>query len=123
VGYNLDNEEFLVGMQLTTPIGRYVEFYPSFDYYLVDAGTLWTVSLDMKVRPAGQSASWLYLGGGMDVTRRAVGNFDNNDTGLNLLAGFDPAVGRVRPFGELRFTLSDQTTSRFMMGLNFALGR
>jgi hypothetical protein len=121
IGYDLDREETIVGLQMTTPIGRYVDFYPAFEYYLVDRGTLWTLSMDVKVHPAASSANWLYLGGGMDVTRRAVGTFEDNSSGLNLLAGFEAATGGVRPFGEMRFTLADQTTSRFTFGLNFPL--
>ena len=39
-GYNFDSDDWLIGAQLHMPVSRSIEFYPSFDYYLVNAGSL-----------------------------------------------------------------------------------
>jgi hypothetical protein len=116
-------EEIAIGAQFSAPIANFLEFYPSFDYFLVDEGSLWAVNLDAKFRIAGAGLDWLYLGGGLNVTRFSRDGDGENDTGLNLLAGFETLAGRVHPFGEVRFTLSDGSTAQFAFGLNFTLGR
>ena len=121
IAFNVDVEEVALGAQFSAPIANFLEFYPSFDYYLVDVGSLWAVNADLKFRIAGSGLDWLYLGGGLNVTRRSFEGEGNNDTGLNLLAGFETIAGRVHPYGELRFTLSGGSTAQFAFGLNFTL--
>ncbi len=122
IAYNFDIEEVALGAQFSAPISSFLEFYPSFDLFLVDAGSLWALNADLKLRVAGQSLEWLYLGGGLNITRFSSGGFSNTDTGLNLLAGFETIAGRVHPFGELRLTLANGSSVQFAFGLNFTLG-
>jgi hypothetical protein len=122
ISYNTDIEEVAIGAQFSTPIASFLEFYPSFDYYLVDPGSLWAVNADLKLRVTGESLKWLYLGAGLNVTRASVGPFENTDTGLNLFTGFETIGGYVHPFGELRLTVADGSSVQFAFGLNFTLG-
>lgn len=124
VSYNFDAEEFGIGAQLGVPVGRRLEFYPSFDYYFVDPGNLWALNADLKYRISGtKSAEWLYVGAGLNFTGFSNGPVDDTDVGANLLAGVEPLRGRVHPFAEGRLTLGDGSTFQISAGLNFTLGR
>src|SRR2546425_541778 len=70
VAYNFDIKETAIGAQLHLPIAHAVELYPSFDYYLVDSGSLLGLSADLKFRTPGDP---LYLGGGLNVLRTGGG--------------------------------------------------
>ena len=122
ISYNFDVEEIAIGAQFSAPVSNFLEFYPSFDIFLVDAGSLWAFNADLKLRVAGQSLEWLYLGGGLNLTRASHGGFSNSDAGLNLFAGFETLAGRVHPFGELRVIVADGSSAQFGFGLNFTLG-
>lgn len=123
VSYNVDAEEFGVGAQFAVPIGRRLEFYPSFDYFFVDVGNLWALNADIKYRATtGGSLDWLYLGGGLNVTGFSAGPVDETDVGANLLLGLESLRGRVHPFAEGRLTIGDGSTFQISAGLNLTIG-
>lgn len=122
IGYNFDVEDISIGGQLSFPIGRRLEFYPSADLTLVDPGSMFGVNIDVKYRmPSGVSMEWLYLGTGLGIVSRSVGDFDNTDTGLNVFLGAESLRGRVHPFLEGRVLISDGSMAMLMGGLNFTL--
>jgi hypothetical protein len=122
IGYNFDAEAISLGGQLSFPIARRLEFYPSADITLVDEGSMFGVNLDIKYRmPAGGSMEWLYLGTGLGIVSRSVNDNDNTDTGLNLFLGAESLRGRVHPFIEGRVLISDGSTAQLVGGLNFTL--
>lgn len=122
VSYQFDVEEFGVGAQLSVPMARYLEFYPSFDYFFVDNGSFWNLNADLKYRIAAATVRWLYLGAGLNIARSSNGS-SNTDAGLNLFAGAESLKGRVHPFAEFRFTAGDGSTGQVSVGLNITLGR
>src|SRR5258708_36119281 len=85
-GYNFDSDDWLIGAQIHMPVSRSIEFYPSFDYYLVDAGSLVGFNADLKFRSPGTP---LYFGGGL----KSLDTGRNTDTGLDLFAGFETQSG------------------------------
>lgn len=123
ISYQFDLEEIGLGVQLGAPIGRHLEFYPSFDYFLVENGTFWNLNADLKYRLAAASAEWFYLGGGLNLSRRGNGGGSDTRAGVNVLAGVESLKGRIHPFGELRLTANDGSTGQVAVGLNFTLGR
>ncbi len=123
LSYQFDLEKLGVGAQLGVPVARYLEFYPSFDYFFVDNGSFWTLNADLKYRIASQTIKWLYVGGGLQVARNGVGNNHATHAGLNLLAGAESLKGRIHPFAEFRFTAGDGSTGQISAGLNFTLGK
>jgi hypothetical protein len=119
--YNFDVEEFGIGAQFSYPVARRLELYPSFDYYFVDPGSLWQLNGDLKYK-LREEHNWFYLGGGIAVTRRSVGDFDNTDVGANLIGGWETLIGqRVHPYLEGRLTLSEETSFQFAGGLNITI--
>ena len=118
--YDFDVEEFGVGAQLSVPVARQLEFYPSFDYFFVNPGSLTQLNVDLKYRvPA--DFNWLYVGAGLNVSRRSFRDEGHTDTGLNLFGGYESLRGRVHPFLELRIVAGDGSRVQLAGGLNFTL--
>ncbi len=123
LSYQFDLEKFGIGAQFSAPIAHHLEFYPSFDYFFVDAGSFWNANADLKFRLSSESVHWLYLGTGLNIARSGGGNVHNTRAGLNLFAGVESLKGRVHPFGEFRFTANHGSTGQIAAGLNFTLAR
>lgn len=122
LSYQFDLEEIGLGAQFSVPIGRPLEFYPSFDIFLVDQGSAADVNLDLKYRIATRTADWLYVGTGLNVARRGNGSGDSDTSlGVNAFIGAQVVRGRVHPFGEFRFTANDGSTGQLAAGLNFTI--
>ncbi len=123
VSYNIDARDLGIGAQLSVPVARHLEFYPSFDYFFVDVGSLIAINADLKYRLATESLNWLYVGGGLNISRAAAGGVSSTDAGVNLLAGAESLRGTVHPFGEFRLTVGNGSTAQIAVGLNFTLGQ
>ena len=121
IAYNTEIEELALGVQFSAPVARFLEFYPSFDYWLVERGSLWSLNADLKLRVTGEGLSWLYFGGGLGIFRRSINDVSDNESGLNLFAGFETLEGNVHPFGEIRFNTADNSGPQITFGLNFTL--
>ncbi|MGH7701360.1 MAG: hypothetical protein ACREMJ_12685 [Gemmatimonadales bacterium] len=118
LGYNFDVEDLLVGAQVSWPITPRVELYPSFDYYFVDPGSLWSLNADLKFRPPTRYGA-LYVGGGLNYSRRSVSGVSGSDTGLNLLAGLEGRRTRTAPYVEAKFILGDGSSFQIVGGFSF----
>jgi hypothetical protein len=118
VGYNLDVEEIVLGAQLGYPITAHVALYPSFDYYLVE-GSLWSLNLDLKLRPR-PGAGTLYFGGGLNYTS-AGDAAGGSRTGLNVLTGLEGARRGTVPYVEAKLLLSDQSGVQLIGGFSFSV--
>lgn len=123
ITYNFDAEKLGIGPQLSIPVGRHLEFYPSFDFYFVDAGSLFAINADLKYRLTGERMNWLYVGGGLNIARASFGGASSTDAGVNLIAGAESLRGTVHPFGELRVTIGSGSTAQIAFGVNFTLGQ
>lgn len=120
IGFDFDAEDALIGGQILLPITRSVELYPSFDYYLRDAGTWLGFNGDLRFRLNARTRSVVYLGAGLGVLHRSDG-VDDTDAGLNLFGGLDAHAGAVHPFVEGRLRLNDGSAFQILAGLNFTL--
>lgn len=121
VSYQFDLKKPGIGVQLGVPLIRYLEFYPSLDYFFVDVGSFAVVNADLKYRIATESINWLYVGGGLNVRRSGAGGLTATRAGVNALVGVEPLQGRIHPFGEFRFTVNNGSTAQISAGLNFTL--
>ncbi|MEP6589945.1 MAG: hypothetical protein ABJC19_02075 [Gemmatimonadota bacterium] len=121
LSYNFDAKAAGIGAQLGIPIARHLEFYPSLDVFFVDHGSLLGINADLKYRIGRADVSWLYVGTGLNIARSSSGGYSNSNAGLNLFLGAESLKGRVHPFGEMRFTVSDGSTAQLAAGLNFTL--
>jgi hypothetical protein len=124
VAYNFDAERFGIGAQFSVPIARHLEFYPSVDYFFVSPGTWMDFNADLKYRATTDgSLNWLYVGGGLNVTRVSVSGASSTDPHANLFLGAESLKGRIHPFGELRAIIGDGSTVQIAAGLNITLGQ
>lgn len=123
ISYHFDAEEVGLGAQLGLPVARQLEFYPSFDVFFVDPGSLWALNADLKYRFGGEGWDWLYTGGGLNITNTSFNGDDETDAGLNLLLGVESLRGWVHPFAEGRLIIGDETAFQLSGGLNFTLGK
>lgn len=123
VSYNFDVERVAIGAQFGLPIANRLEFYPSFDYYLVDEGSLWALNGDLKYRVFPERPRWLYIGAGVNLARAGFGNQHETDVGFNLLGGVESLRGWIHPFAEARLTIGDGSSFQIAGGLNITLGR
>lgn len=114
LGYNFDVDDLLVGAQLTWPLAPNLALYPTFDYYFVSPGSLWSLNFDLKYRPPTRYGAW-YVGGGLNYSKATGGS----DTGLNLLTGLEGRRGRTRPYVEGRFILSSESSFQIVGGLSW----
>jgi hypothetical protein len=117
-GYNFDAEALVIGAQLSWPITPAIELYPTFDYYFVDAGSLFALNFDVKYRPPTRSGAW-YLGGGLNYSRFSSGGNSAGDTNLNLLTGLEGRRGRTRPYVEAKFILGDGSAFQLVGGFSW----
>lgn len=121
ISYNFDASAVGLGAQLSVPVARHLEFYPSLDVFLVDHGSLLGINADIKYRIGRADVSWLYVGTGLNIARASADGNSASNAGLNLFVGAESLTGRIHPFGELRFTVADGSTAQLAAGLNFTL--
>lgn len=118
IAYNFDIKETAIGAQAHLPLSYGIEFYPSFDYYLVDTGSLLGLSADLKFRTPGDP---LYLGGGLNIMRASAGGVSNNDTGFDLFAGLETRYGWTHPYVEVRGLFHGGSAVQGAFGINITL--
>ena len=114
IGYSFDTDDMLLGAQFSLPISASLDFYPTFDYYFVDANTVWALNFDLKYRPARRNRAW-YLGGGLNFLHGS----GNTDTNLNLLTGLEARRGSTRPYVEGKFIVGNNTIFQLVVGLSW----
>lgn len=119
-GYHLDAEDGFVGGGLNTDLDSDWYFNPNFEWVLVDGYDLWSVNADFhRDFPTSGPALWLGGGPALIVTDSdGIGN-SHSDFGLNLLGGIGAKTGSVRPFGQMKVTLSDNSSSSLAFGIRF----
>jgi len=113
-GYNVDSDDWLIGVQLHMPVARSIEFYPSFDYYFVDPGSLVGFNADLKFR---SPRTPLYFGGGLNILHTS----GNSDTGFDLFGGFETRYGQTHPYVEARGLFHNGSSLQLLFGLNVTL--
>lgn len=118
IGYNFDVDEALIGAQLSWPIVPSLDFYPSFDYYFVSGGSLWSLNFDLKYRPPTPYHFW-YVGGGLNWSHASSGGVSNSSTGLNLLTGLEGRRGRARPYAEAKLILDNGSSFQLVGGISW----
>ena len=117
IGYSFDLDEELLGAQLHLGLGRGIGLYPSFDYYLVENGSLVGLNVDLKIH-GGSRGNPVYFGGGLNFLRADGGN---SESGANFFVGLEGRSGRTHPYGELRLLLQNEASLLLLAGLDFTL--
>lgn len=121
-GLYTDTEEAFIGAGILTGVtGRWF-FNPNLEYVFVDPGSLWTLNGDFHYDFA-QRGNWtVWAGFGPALIFRDSGrprDSSETDFGANLLAGIGMVRGAVRPYGQFKIILSDDTEAVVAIGLRF----
>lgn len=119
--YNFDAEKSALGAQLGIPLASIVDFYPSFEWFLVNGGSLVALNADLKLYPTPVTLRPLYFGAGLNLLRDGRGG-SNTNANFNLFGGLESRTGAVHPFAELRAIIGDGSTVQVSVGVNFTMG-
>ena len=120
-GYDFDRNVGLAGGQISLPLSRYVELYPSVDVYFVNTGSLIGFNGDLKLRLQPGQPLQLYVGGGVNALRAHAGSTSNTDTGWDLLGGIETRLGYSHPYIEGKVLQHNGSTFQLMAGINITL--
>ena len=121
-GYYTDAEGGFLGGGLLTDISSTWYFNPNLEYVFVDGGTLFTVNADVHkdLNSGSGPAFWLGAGPALIVRDSDVEGADGEtDFGLNLIGGIGAKSGSIRPFGQAKYTISDENEASLAFGLRF----
>jgi hypothetical protein len=94
---------------------------PNFEHTFLDEGDLNTASFDVHYDFAGNRSYTWWAGGGPTLIFRDGEGPDDNDTdaGVNLLMGLGDKSGEVRPYGQMKVIVSDDTEAVLAAGIRF----
>ena len=126
-GIYTDAEEAFIGAGILTDVTGNWYFNPNVEYVFVDPGSLLTLNGDFHYDFAREGTWSFWAGAGPAIIFRDFGDGrrgrrdDDNETdfGANLLAGVGMVRGAVRPYGQVKVVLSDDTEAVLAVGVRF----
>lgn len=120
-GYYSDVGEPFLGGELLADLGpRGWYFNPNFEWVLVDEVDLWTLNGDFHYDFVTEGDWSVWAGGGPAIVFRENRRGDEeNDFGVNLLAGTGMVRGAVRPYVQGKILISDETEGVIAFGIRF----
>jgi hypothetical protein len=126
MGYYTDVEELGLGLEALYQIGDSPwMFNPNIEYVFVENGDLWSLAADFHYDfDLDMEAIDVYAGGGPallfgEFERGNAEDVDDTDFGLDLIAGAAAKRGGVRPYGQIKVIVSDETEVALQVGLRF----
>lgn len=122
MGYNFQTRDPLLSTDVSLPVTRQLEFYPSVDVYFPDRGSRTGFNGDLRYRVATVAGPSLYVGGGLNIMNRSVDTRSNTDVGASVLLGLESRTGAVRPYAEGRVLMHDTNAFQLVGGLSLTLG-
>jgi hypothetical protein len=98
------------------------DFVPTFEYVWVDNATDWALNLDGHIPVIALPVVALYAGAGYANYHHdpEVGG-SSDDSGFNLLFGAKASLGRLKPFGEVKYTTAGRDGTILTLGTRFHL--
>ena len=99
-------------------------FNPNAELVFPDEGDLMTLNGDFHYDFASSKNVSYWVGAGpallfSDDDNDFGDDNDNTDFGANLLAGLGAEHGNIRPFGQLKLTLADDSEAVLLFGIRF----
>ena len=123
-GVDADEEQPFVGGEVLFGMDSNQQWFgnPNVEHVFLDDGGLTSYSFDFHYDfPRGQSYSW-WAGAGPTLLHRdsdVSSQSDSNDAGVNLLVGVGATQGKVRPYGQFKVVVSDDTAAIAGLGIRF----
>jgi hypothetical protein len=122
MGVYPDADAFAFGGGLLTDIGHTSNWYfnPNLEIAMGDARNLMILSGDFHYDFGATSNLSIWAGGGPALLVDDPDRGDSStDFGLNALMGLGARSGNVRPFGQIRGTIADQSQLALQGGIRF----
>jgi hypothetical protein len=119
-----DQEEPFVGAEALFGVGETPRWFgnPNVEHVLADGGDLTAFSFDFHYDfPTGEPYTF-WVGTGPTLIHRdrgAPGGNDTTDAGLNVLLGVGAKKSEVRPYGQLKIVLADDSMAVLGVGVRF----
>lgn len=115
-----DEEEPFLGAEALFDVGAAQRWYgnPNLEHAFVDSGDLTTFSFDFHYDVHQGPNHTVWAGAGPTLIHRDrnnPGDDDSTDAGVNLLVGVGARKGDVRPYGQFKIVLADD--SQAVMGV------
>ena len=118
-----DGDEPFLGAEALFGVGGATRWYgnPKLEHAFADRGDLTAVSFDFHYDfPSGSPYTiWAGAGPTLIFRERPTPDLRDHDAGVNLLMGVGATQGDVRPYGQLKVVLSDDTAAVLGMGVRF----
>lgn len=95
---------------------------PTFEYVFEEGATDWAINVDGHLPVLALPLVALYMGAGIATYSHDPGHGDSsNDSGVNLLFGAKASLGRLKPFGEIKYTTAGPDGVVLTLGARFHL--
>ena len=100
-----------------------VDLVPTFEYDVFeDHAAVWAVNVDAHFPVLALPVVAFYIGGGVTTfVSNPDGAEADTDTGICALIGSKASVGRLKPFGEIKWTTAGPSDFVAVLGLRFHL--
>ncbi len=118
-GIYMDRDEPFVGAHFAHAVQKQWQFNPSFEYVLVERGSLFSINADLRYVLPSRSSTAFWLGGGLGISHFSFRDFNKTDLGLNLITGVDFGRGPMTPFVQVKVMVLDDTELVLGGGLTF----
>jgi hypothetical protein len=123
-GAYTDAEEPFLGAEALFGLGSTKHWFgnPNIEHAFIENGDLTAFSLDFHYDfPTGQPYT-IWAGAGPTVIfndRNVAGNDDQTDAGVNVVFGVGSTKGDVRPYGQMKVVVADDTQAVLGAGIRF----
>lgn len=121
-GIYTDGSDGFVGGGVLWDVGKPQSWYanPNLEYVFVDNGDFFTINGDVHYDFKVDEPFAIWAGGGPAILFSDPDQGDSEtDFGVNLLAGLGAKQGSVRPFGQVKLIIADDSQLVFAFGLRF----
>ena len=123
-GAYTDDEEPFLGAEAVFDFGTQDRWSgtPNVEHAFIQDGDLTAVSFDFEYDFPARQTYTIWAGGGPTVIFRdqdASGNDDETDPGVNLVFGLGASKGEVRPYGQMKVVVADDTQAVLGAGIRF----
>ncbi len=119
-----DEEEPFLGAEALFGVGQGQRWFgnPNLEHVFVDSGDLTSVSFDFHYDFLEGEPYTFWAGAGPTLIhkdRSRPGDDDTMNAGVNMLVGLGARKGDVRPYGQLKVVLADDSEAVLGVGVRF----
>jgi hypothetical protein len=98
------------------------DIVPTYEQVFEDNATDWAINVDGHMPVLALPVVALYMGAGIATYSHDPDFGDSsNDTGANFMFGAKASLGRLKPFGEIKYTTAGPDGVVFVLGSRFHL--